>query len=123
MKKSRLFILLGSFTIGLLALCWSRAEPPSHALKVIDPKTGKEIHTLMVDQHNALLAQLEAAGQTNAIELFREYRCADRAEQASSDLRETIAILKYLRNGQKDQAIYNLEQRLSRYANLMCNSY
>jgi len=84
---------------------------------------GAEVHTLMSDQYNALLGSLEAAGQTNAIEMFRQYRCAYGADQASSDLRETLRILSYLREGQENQAIYDLEQRLSRYAGLMCNCY
>lgn len=36
---------------------------------------------------------------------------------------ETLVILKHLREGQEKPAIYNLEQRLSRYAGLMCNCY
>jgi hypothetical protein len=84
---------------------------------------GVEVHTLMSDQYNALAGYLEAAGQTNAIEMFRQYRCAYGADQASSNLGETLAILKYLRAGQKEQAIYDLEQRLSRDAGLMCNCY
>ena len=123
MKKSRLFILFGSFTLGLLALCWSHAQLPSHPLKVIYPPTGKEIHTLRLDQHNALLAQLEAAGQTNAIELFRQYRCACGADDASSELGHTVTALRYLREGRTNEAIRLLEQHLSAYANMMCNSY
>jgi len=123
MKKSRLFILFGSFTLGLLALCWCRAQLPSNPLRVIDPTTGKEVHTLMLDQHNALLAQLEAAGQTNAIELFREYRCAYGADNASSELGHTVAALRYLREGRTKEAIQLLEQHLTAYANLMCNTY
>jgi hypothetical protein len=121
MKKSRLFILLASFILGLLVVCWSRAQTASHPLKVI--VNGVEVHTLMSDQYNALVVSLEAAGQTNAIELFRQYRCSDRADLSSSELGDTVAILKYLREGQKNQAIYLLEQHLSRYASLMCNSY
>jgi hypothetical protein len=84
---------------------------------------GVEVHTLMSDQYNALQGYLEAAGHTNAIEMFRQYRCAYRVDSSASELGDTLAILKYLREGQKDQAIYRLEQRLSRYASLMCNSY
>jgi hypothetical protein len=84
---------------------------------------GVEVHTLMSDQYNALQGFLEAAGQTNAIEMFRQYRCAFGADQASSHLGETLAILRYLREGHENQAIYDLEQHLSRYANLMCNFY
>jgi hypothetical protein len=123
MKKSRLSVFLGTFLLGLLALCLSRAQPPSHPLKVVDATTGKEIHTLMADQHNALLAQLEAAGQTNAIELFRQYRSAYGADLASSELGDTVAALRSLREGRTNQAIQVLEQHLSRYANIMCNSY
>jgi hypothetical protein len=70
-----------------------------------------------------LVGYLEAAGQTNALELLAQYRCAYSADLSSSELADTIVILQYLRNGQRDQAIYNLEQHLLRYANLMCNSY
>jgi hypothetical protein len=122
MKKSRIFILLAGFILGLLAVCWSRAQAPSHPLRVIDNK-GVEHHPLMADQHNALVGYLEAAGQTSALELLRQYRCAYSANLSSSELGDTVAILKYLREGQKNQAIYLLEQHLSRYANLMCNSY
>lgn len=90
-------------------------------LKVI--VNGAEVHTLMSDQYNALEGYLEAAGQTNAIEMFRQYRCAYGADSSSSDLGETLAILEYLRGGQEKQAIYDLEQCLSRYAGLMCNCY
>jgi hypothetical protein len=121
MKKSRIFILLAGLILSLLVVCWSRAQTTSHPLKMT--VNGVEVHTLMADQYNALEGYLEAAGQTNAIELFRQYRCADRADQASSELGETITILKYLRKDQQNQAIYLLEQRLSRYASLMCNSY
>ena len=34
-----------------------------------------------------------------------------------------MTVLQYLRQGNTDQAIHSLEQRLGRYANLMCNSY
>lgn len=122
MKKSRRLILLASFILGLLAVCWSRAQAPSHPLKVLDAN-GKEIHTLTLDQQNALVGLLEAAGQTNAIELFRQYRCSDRADLSSSELGDTVAVLRYLREGQKNQAIQLLEQHLSRYAGIMCNSY
>ena len=121
MKKSRLFILLTSFIFGLLALCWSRAQTPSHPLKVM--VNGVEIHTLMLDQHNALVGYLEAAGQTNALELLRQYRCAYSADLSSSELGDTVALLQYLRAGNQNQAIQLLEQRLGRYANLMLNSY
>ena len=121
MKKSRLFILVASFVLGLLAMCLSRAQTASRPLKVI--VNGVEVHTLMSDQHNALVGHLEATGQTNSIELLRQYRCSYGADLSSSELEETIAVLQYLRDGQTDQAIQRLEQRLSRYANLMCNSY
>jgi len=95
MKKSRLFILLASFSFGLLAVCWSLAETASLELKVITPG-GKEIHTLMSDQHNALVVHLESAGQTNALELFRQYRCADNADLSSSELGDTVAAGLYI---------------------------
>ena len=122
MKKSRIFILLASFILGLLAVCWSRGQTASHPLEVIGPD-GKEIHTLMVDQHNALLAHLEAAGQTNAINLFRQYASSYSADLSSSELGDTVAVLQHLREGRTNQAIQLLEQHLNRYANLMCNSY
>ncbi len=84
---------------------------------------GVENHTLMTDQHKALDGYLEAAGDTNALELLRQYRCAYSSDLSSSELRDTIVILQNLRNGSKEQAIYNLEQHLDRYAGLMCNSY
>lgn len=121
MKKSRIFILLASFILGLLALCWSRAQTPSHQLKVI--VNGVEVHTLMSDQHNALVGYLEAAGQTNALELLRQYRCAYGADLSSSELGDTVAALQHLREGRTIQAIQLLEQHLSRYASIMCNSY
>jgi hypothetical protein len=121
MKKSHVFIVLTGFILGLSAICWTRAQAPSHPLKVMI--NGVEIHTLMSDQQNALAGYLEAASQTNALELFRQYRCAYSADLSASELKDTITILQYLRNGQNEQAIYNLEQHLHRYANLMCNSY
>lgn len=84
---------------------------------------GVEVHTLWSDQYNALQGCLETAGQTNAINLFRQYRCADRIEQAAAGMGGTLAILKYLRAGQEKQAIYNLEQSLNTYAGIMCNGY
>jgi hypothetical protein len=121
MKKSHLFVLLAGFVLGMLAVCWSRAQAPSHPVKVV--VNGVEVHSLSVDQQNALDGLLEAAGQTNAVEMFRQYRCSLRADLVSSELGDTVAALQYLREGQKNQAIQLLEQRLSRYANLMCNSY
>ncbi len=121
MNKSRIFILLAGLVLGVFALCWARAQTPSEKLKVV--LNGVEIHTLMSDNHNALVGYLEAAGQTNALELLRQYRCAYSADLVSSDLRDTVVILKYLRDGNRDQAIYNLEQRLHRDAGLLCNSY
>jgi hypothetical protein len=121
MKKSRRFILLASFILGLLAVCWSRAQTVSQRLKVLDDK-GVEIHTLMADQHNALVAQLEAAGQTNAIELFRQYRCSYGADLSSSKLRDTVSALQYLREGREHEAIQLLEQQLGYYASILCNS-
>ncbi len=34
-----------------------------------------------------------------------------------------LTILKYLRGGQEQQAIYDLDQCLNRYAGLLCNCY
>ena len=121
MKKSRLCILLASFILGLLALCWSPAQTSSHQLKVI--VNGVEVHTLMSDQHNALVGHLEAAGQTNALELFRQYRCSYNADLSSSKLGDAVAALQYLREGRANEAIQLLEQHLSFYASIMCNSY
>jgi hypothetical protein len=84
---------------------------------------GVEVHTLMSDQYNALQSCLEAAGQTNAINLFRQYRCALRTDEASADMEQTLAILKYLREGQEKQALYDLEQNLYSSVGLMCNGY
>jgi len=81
------------------------------------------MHTLMLDENNAMVEYLGAAGQTNALKLFRQYQCAYSADLSTSELEDTLRILKYLREGQKDQAIYNLEQHLSQYASLLCNSY
>ena len=121
MKKTRIFILLTGVILVLLALRWSRGQIPSHPLKVV--VDGVEVHTLMSDQHNALVGHLEAAGRTNALEMLRQYRCAYGADLASSELEDTLAVLQYLRQGQTSQAIQRLEQHLGRYANLMCNSY
>lgn len=116
-------MLSAGLIIGLLALCWSRAQTQSHRLTVIDPATGKEIHTLSLDQQNCLVSLLEASGQTNAIAVFHQYRCADRTGLASLEIRDTIAILRQLREGHREQAIYLLDQHLSRYVSLMCNGY
>jgi hypothetical protein len=102
-------------------VCWSRAQTPSHQLKVT--VNGGEVHTLMSDQYNALVGHLEAAGQTNAIELFRQYRCSYNADLSSSELGRTVAALRSLREGNTEQAIQLLEQQLSFHASLMCNSY
>jgi hypothetical protein len=122
MKKSCRFILLASFILGVLAVCWSRAQTTSHPLRVIDDK-GVEVHTLMLDQHNALVGYLEASGQTNALELFRQYRCSYNADLSASELGDTVAALQSLREGRANEAIQRLEQHLSRYASIMCNSY
>jgi hypothetical protein len=121
MKRSFLLILLGGSILGLVAVCWSRAQTPSHPLKVM--VNGVEIHTLMSDQQNALVGHLEAAGQTNAIEMFRQYRCSYGADLASSKLSDTVAALQHLREGRTNEAIQLLEQHLSFYASIMCNSY
>jgi transcription elongation factor Elf1 len=84
---------------------------------------GVEVHSLWSDQYNAVQGCLETAGQTNAINLFRQYRCADRIEQSASGMGATLAILKDLRGGQAKQAIYDLEQSLNAEANVMCNGY
>ena len=78
---------------------------------------------LFLDQQNALVAQLQAAGQTNAVEQFREYRCAYGADSTSSELGYVVAALLDLRQGRTNQAIQVLEQRLIQCANMMCNSY
>ena len=122
-KKSRIFILLTAFALVPLALCWSRAQTSSQLLKVIDPTTGKEIHTLMLDQQISLLSQLKAARQTNAIEMFFQFRCYYNVDLSLSELEDTVTVLQSLREGQTSQAIQRLEQHLGRYANLMCNSY
>jgi hypothetical protein len=119
MKKPYRFILLASFILGLLALCWSRAQ--TRQLKLI--VNGIEVHTLTSDQHNALVGHLEAAGQTNALELLRQYRCSYYADLASSELRDTVAALQYVREGRTDEAIQLLERHLDFYASIMCNSY
>jgi hypothetical protein len=84
---------------------------------------GVEVHTLMSDQYNALQGYLEAAGQTNAINLFRQYRCAWRTDEAAADMEKTLTILKYWREGQEKQALYDLEQNLHSSADEMCNGY
>lgn len=121
MKKSYRFILLASFIFGLLALCWSRAQPRSQQLRLM--VNGVEVHTLTSDQHNALVGHLEAAGQTNALELLRQYRCSYGADLASSKLGDTVVALQYLREGRTDEAIQLLERHLNFYASIMCNSY
>jgi len=121
MKKSRILILLAGLILVSLAVCWSRAQAPGHPLKVV--VNGVEVHTLMSDQHNALVGHLEAAGQTNVLEMLRQYRCSYSADLSSSELEDTVIVLQYLREGQTSQAIQRLEQHLGRYANLMCNSY
>jgi hypothetical protein len=123
MKTTRVLLLFAGVSIGLLALTLSRAQTSSHMLKLIDPSTGKEFHTLMGDQRNALVAHLETAGQTNAIEMFRQYRCAYGADLSSSELGETVAILRSLHEGRTNVAIQRLEQHLERYVSIMCNSY
>ena len=122
MKTSRLFILFVSGLLGLLALCWSRGQPPSQQLKLLDDK-GAEVHTLMSDQHNALVGSLEATGQTNVLELLRQYRCAYRADTSAGDLRNTVAALQHLRAGRTYEAMQLLEGHLNRHASLLCNSY
>jgi hypothetical protein len=122
MKKTRLFILFASFILGLLAVCWSRAQTPSHRLKVLDDK-GVEVHTLMGDQHNALVGHLEATGQTNTLEQLRQYRCAYGADLASSKLGDTVTALQHLRAGREKEAIQLLERDLGFYASILCNSY
>ena len=122
MKTSRLLLLLFSGLLGLLALCWSRAQPPSQQLKVLDDK-GAEVHTLMSDQHNALVGPLEATGQTNILELLRQYRCAYRADTSSGDLRNTVAALQHLRAGRTDEAMQLLEGHLNLHASLLCAGY
>jgi len=84
---------------------------------------GVEVHTLMSDQYNALQGCLEEAGQTNAINLFRQYRCAWRTDEAAADMEKTLTILKYWREGQEKQALYDLEQNLHSSADEMCNGY
>ena len=123
MKRSHLLFLFAGFTFGLFALSWSRAQTPSNLLKLIDPTTGKEFHTLLGDSHNALVAQLESTGQTNAIEMFRQYRCSRGATVGSSELAETVAALQYLREGRTNEAIQVLETHLGRNVSIMCNCY
>ena len=77
----------------------------------------------MSDQHNALVGHLEETGQTNALELLRQYRCSHGADLASSKLGDTVVALQHLREGRTDGAIQVLEQHLNFYASIMCNSY
>jgi hypothetical protein len=122
MKKPLLSILLASFILGLLAVCWSRAQTGSGRLKILDDK-GAEVHTLMGDHYNALVGHLEAAGETNAIEMFRQYRCAYNADRSSSELRDIVAALQHLRGGRTNEAIQLLEGQLNLHASFLCNSY
>src|SRR3982751_3284454 len=122
MKKSRLSILLASVILGVLAVCWSRAQSASQRLKVLDEK-GAEVHTLMSDQYNALIDYLEATHQTNALEMFRQYRCSYNADTSSKELQDTVAALQHLRAGRTSEAIQSLEQHLNLHASFMCNSY
>jgi len=55
--------------------------------------------------------------------LFHQYRCAYRTDEAAAGMGKTLAILKYLRGDQQKQAIYDLEQSLNTYADVMCNGY
>ena len=84
---------------------------------------GVEVHSLWSDQYNALQGCLEAAGQTNAILMFHQYRCAWRTEEAAAGMEQNLAILKCLREGQEKQALYDLEKNLHASADLMCNGY
>jgi hypothetical protein len=121
MKRTHLSLVLAGFVLSLLTVWWCRAQTASQPLTVM--VNGMEVHTLSLDQQNALVALLAATGQTNSIEQFRQYRCSARADQASLELGETLAILQDLRRDKKDEAIYLLEQQLSRNAGLLCNSY
>ncbi len=122
MKNSRLFILSVTFILGVLAVCWSRAQSTSHRLVVKDDK-GVEVHALMSDQYNGLIDYLEMTRQTNVLEMFRQYRCAYNADLSSSKLRDTVAALQHLRAGRANEAILLLEQQLGFYSSIMCNSY
>ena len=141
MKKSHVFIFIDGFVLGavvaLLAI-WaliSKHQQPHRAartekLKIMN--NGVEVHTLMLDQYNTLIGYLEDEGQTNALDLFRQYRCADGADMSASELGETLMVLQNLgrgntpqkvREGNEEQAISLLEQQLSRYASLTMNCY
>lgn len=122
MKRSRLFILVASCLLGLVAVCWSRAQSPGHRLKVLDDK-GVEVHTLMSDQYNALVGHLESAGQTNTLEMFRQYRCSYNADRSSSELGHMVAALQHLRGGRTNEAIRMLEQQVAFCVSMMRNSY
>ncbi len=130
MKKSAISFLLAGFILGLLAAWWcrahwSRTQTPGQPLSPITKVmlNGVEVHTLSLDEQNALVGTLEAAGQTNGIEIFRQYRCSERTEMASLELADTLAVLQLWRQGRQTQATYDLEQNLSRYASIMCNGY
>src|SRR4051794_12889702 len=104
MKKSRFFIFVAGVVLALLVVCWACAQGASQRLKVLDGK-GAEVHTLMSDQYNALIDYLETTRQTNALEMFRQYRCSYNSDTSSKDLQDTVAALQHLRAGQADEAI------------------
>src|SRR5215469_6316145 len=114
MKRSDLSFLLGGFIIGI-ALCWfceplistskhrqqSRSPARTEKLKIMN--NGVEVHTLALDRYNALIGYLEDEDQTNALDLFRQYRCAYGADMSSSDLGDALLILQNLRRGANPQ--------------------
>jgi hypothetical protein len=116
--KQQKMTLLASLILAGFTIWLSRGQAP----KLLD-LIPKEQYPLMLIQYSAFTAHLEAKGQTNAIEFFRQYRCSYGADLSSSELRDTVTILQHLRRGQTNEAIQLLEQHLSRYSNLMCNSY
>jgi hypothetical protein len=109
-----------------LETCLAKTQPAprsgSQRLVVKDDK-GAVVHTLMSDQYNALTDLLETTSQTNALELFRQYRCAYNADLSSSKLRDTVAALQHLRMDRANEAVPLLEQQLGFYSSIMCNSY
>jgi hypothetical protein len=122
MKESRLLVLFSSVILGLVVVCWGRAQTASHRLTVLDDK-GVPVRTLMGDQYNALIEYLETSGQTNALEMFRQYRCAYNATWSSVELERLVTAVQAVRAGNTNQAIQLLEQQLSASVSILCNSY
>jgi hypothetical protein len=120
MKTSRAFVLAAAaLIVGFLAARWCPAQTQQQPANQ-EPET---YDFGAMQQLASFETYLQDTKQTNTLVRFNNYINASIACQEYSDMGETVAVLRRLRNGQTDQVYKILEGQLAGHIVGFATSY